>query len=293
MDETHRPSLGLPRPVVYRQAPYPPSRCTHRLHTLRRLWPLWLVVALLVVAGAFSAWALTGPRADEAALAALGGDGDGGFYGLGYDGIGYEAVAVEQGSWLSFALAGQAPSTGLILYPGARVDPRAYAVAARMIAASGYRVVIVPMPLNLAILGAERASQVMEAYPDVSQWAIGGHSLGGAMAARYAYSHPQAVAGLLLWAAYPAADNDLSERDLPVVSLYGTRDGLATAADIEASRALLPADAQFIAIEGGNHGGFGSYGAQPGDLAAEITPAEQQRQVIAGSLMLIKAISQQ
>jgi len=260
---------------------------------IRRLWPWVILVCLVISAAAFCGWALSGPRASEQALAALGGDGDGGFYGLGYDGIGYEAVAVEQGSWLSFALAGQAPSTGLILYPGARVDPRAYAVAARMIAASGYRVVIVPMPLNLAILGAERASQVMEAYPDVSQWAIGGHSLGGAMAARYAYSHPQAVAGLLLWAAYPAADNDLSERDLRVASLYGTCDGLTTAADIEASRALLPADAQFIAIEGGNHAGFGSYGAQPGDLQAEISIDEQQRQIVAGTLDLLKAISQE
>ncbi|MFO7696298.1 MAG: alpha/beta hydrolase [Anaerolineae bacterium] len=266
---------------------------TLAMHTLRRLWPLWLVVVLIVVAGAFSAWALTGPRADEAALAALGGEGGGGFYGLGYDGLGYEAVAVEQGRWLSFALAGQAPSTGLILYPGARVDPRAYAVAARMLAASGYRVVIVPMPLNLAVLGAGRADDVIVAYPEVTRWAIGGHSLGGAMAALYAYEHPEAIDGLLLWAAYPAASNDLSVRDLPVVSLYGTRDGLATPDKIAASRALLPPDAGFIAIEGGNHAGFGRYGPQAGDLQAEISIDEQQRQVVAGTLALLERISEQ
>lgn len=259
---------------------------------VRRLWPRVILVCLVISAAAFCGWALSGPRATEQALAALVGEGDAGFYGAGYDGLGYESVNATEGDWLTFTPAAE-PTAGLILYPGARIDPRAYASVARAIAAEGILVVIVPMPLNLAILGAERASQVMADYPGVSRWAIGGHSLGGAMAARYAYSHPQAVAGLLLWAAYPAADNDLSERDLRVVSLYGTRDGLATAADIEASRALLPADAQFIAIEGGNHAGFGSYGAQPGDLVAEITPAEQQRQVIAGSLMLIKAISQQ
>jgi len=264
------------------------------MQTLRRLWPLWLFLALVIVgAGAFVLWALTGPRADAVALAALGGDGDGGFYGLGYDGIGYEAVAVDQDRWLSFALAGQAPSTGLILYPGARVDPRAYAVAARMIAASGYRVVIVPMPLNLAVLGASRADDVIAAYPEVTRWAIGGHSLGGAMAALYADEYPNAISGLLLWAAYPAGSNDLSNRDLPVVSIYGTRDGLATPEQIDASRALLPPRTEFIAIEGGNHAGFGRYGPQQGDLRAEIDIDEQQRQIVAGTLDLLKAISQE
>jgi len=264
------------------------------MHKLRRLWPFWLLLALLVAAGAFAAWALTGPRAEEAALAALGAEGDGGFYGLGYDGVGYEAVAVEQDRWLVFSPVAQPPTTGLILYPGARVDPRAYAVAARMIAAAGgCRVVIVPMPLNLAVLGANRADDVIAAYPEVTRWAIGGHSLGGAMAALYAHDHPEAISGLLLWAAYPAASNDLSARDLPVASLYGTRDGLANPAKIEASWALLPADAQFIAIEGGNHAGFGRYGPQAGDLAAEISVGEQERQVVSGSLLLLKAISVQ
>lgn len=272
---------------------YGPVFCyTSVMHKLRHLLPLWLILALLVVAGAFSAWALTGPRAEELALAALGGEGDGGFYGEGYDGVGYEAVAVEQDRWLSFAPVAQPPATGLILYPGARVDPRAYAVAARMIAAAGYRVVIVPMPLNLAVLGASRAGDVIAAYPEVTRWAIGGHSLGGAMAALYAYDHPETIAGLLLWAAYPAASNDLSSRDLPVVSLYGTRDGLATPDKIEGSRVLLPTGAQFIAIEGGNHAGFGRYGPQAGDLEAEISTDEQERQVVSGSLALLKAITE-
>lgn len=267
---------------------------TRPMHThRRRLWPLWLILALLVVVAAFAAWALTGPRADEAALAALGGEGGGGFFGAGYDGVGYEAVAVEQARWLVFSPVAQPPTTGLILYPGARVDPRAYAVAARMIAAAGYRVVVVPMPLNLAVLGANRADEVIAAYPEVTRWAIGGHSLGGAMAALYADEHPEAIAGLLLWAAYPAASNDLSGRDLPVVSLYGTRDGLATPEQIEASRVSLPADAQFIAIQGGNHAGFGRYGPQAGDLAAEISIDEQERQAVSGSLALLKRISEQ
>ena len=251
---------------------------------LRHRW-LWLLLALLVLlAGGFVLWALTGPSAGPDALAALEGD---------------TRVVVEQGAWLTFAPRDNEPTVGLILYPGGRVDARAYAPLAREIAAEGYRVVIVPMPLRLAVLAPDRATEVMAAFPTVTQWALGGHSLGGAMAARYAYRHaarhaalhPDPVAGLVLWASYPAATDDLSARTLAVTSIYGTRDGLATVDDIQASRELLPADTVFVAIEGGNHAGFGDYGPQSGDLPATISVEEQQRQIVTATVALLRALS--
>lgn len=190
-------------------------------------------------------------------------------------------------NWLVFQPAGATASTGLILYPGGLVDARAYAPAARQIAEAGYLVVIVPMPFKLAFFDAGRATEVMQAFPAIKQWALGGHSLGGAMAAQFAYQHPDQVAGLALWAAYPAANNSLTDRALRVVSIYGTRDGLATGAKIDASRPLLPADTQFVAIEGGNHAQFGWYGKQSGDNDATISRAEQQSQVIAATVGLL------
>ncbi len=183
-----------------------------------------------------------------------------------------------------------AADLGLILYPGGRVDARAYAPAARAIAAQGYRVALVSMPLNLAVLAPDRALQVMATYPGVERWAIGGHSLGGAMAARFAHRHPELSAGLVLWASYPAASNDLSASDLPVVSIYGTRDGLATVEDIQASRALLPAETRWAPITGGNHAQFGWYGEQAGDNAATVTRAAQQRRVVEETLALLRAL---
>ena len=116
-------------------------------------------------------------------------------------------------------------------------------------------------------------------------------ALGGAMASRFAASHPDAVQGLVLWAAYPDASDDLSRRDLRVVSVYGTRDGLATGAQIEASQRLLPATTLWVAIEGGNHAQFGCYGPQAGDSQASISRSSQQDQTVAATLRLLSDLT--
>jgi pimeloyl-ACP methyl ester carboxylesterase len=247
---------------------------------MRKRW-LWavLIVLLAVVVVAplgFVAWATLVPEAMPAAAQALESNGD---------------VQVTRDRWLVFMPAGGSPQAGLIFYPGGRVRPEAYAPFAQDIAAAGYLVVIVPMPLNLAVLGAEAASEVIAAYPDIAHWAIGGHSLGGAMAARFAHNHPDVIDGLVLWAAYPEASMDMSARDLAVVSIYGTLDGLASTADVEAGRALLPPTAEFVAIEGGNHAQFGWYGDQAGDAPATISREEQQRQTVMATLALLARIA--
>jgi hypothetical protein len=242
---------------------------------MRRWWWLLLFIPLLLALG-FVAWALTGPKAMPEAQAVLASD---------------SLVEVEDEKWLTFSPADQEPTTGLILYPGGRIDPSAYAPLARDIAAEGYLVVIVPMPLNLAFLAPNRALEVMADYPEISNWAVGGHSLGGAMAANFANSHPAAVQGLVLWGAYPAGSDDLSDQDLIVTSIYGTNDGLATLDEIFASEPLLPPDTRWVAIEGGNHGQFGWYGSQSGDNPAAISRESQQAQVVQATLELLGSLS--
>jgi hypothetical protein len=239
-----------------------------------------LVIPVLVVAG-YVAWARAQHRPTPEALAALESDA---------------SVEVQPpssargGRWLVFRPVGTKPRTALAVYPGGFVDPRAYAPTARAIAAQGYLVVILPMPLNLAVLGSNRAADVMAVYPEIERWAVGGHSLGGAMAARYVYRSSSAVEGLVLWAAYPAAGDDLSARALAVASIYGTLDGLVTQIKIDASRSLLPPDTQWAAIEGGNHAQFGAYGPQSGDRSATISPEAQQRQVVAATVALLERL---
>jgi pimeloyl-ACP methyl ester carboxylesterase len=244
------------------------------LKQLRKFW--WVLALVPVLAlGGFVVWAETplGPMPE--ANAALTTDG---------------SIAVSMEPWIVFRPEEQ-PGAGLILYPGGRVDARAYAPTARAIAGEGYLVVIVPMPLNLAFFDPDEASAVMAAYPEITTWAIGGHSLGGAMAARFVYQNPNEVEGLVLWAAYPAESDNLSARDLAVVSIYGTHDGLATREKIDASRPLLPPDTRWVALEGGNHAQFGWYGPQGRDNAATISRAVQQEQVIAATVDLLERIA--
>ena len=198
------------------------------------------------------------------------------------------AVAVKREPWLIFTPTEQPAREGFIFYPGGRVAPEAYAPLARALAEDGVLAVIPPMPLNLAILNPDAATAVIAAHPQVQTWAIGGHSLGGVMAARFAYVNPDAVDGLALLAAYPEDQLDLSQRELALATIYGDRDGLATAAEIEASFNRLPSHTQKILIAGANHAQFGWYGAQEGDLPATISRGDQQEQVVAAVLRVLR-----
>lgn len=202
---------------------------------------------------------------------------------------GLEQVGADE-RWLTFVPDGGAPTVGLILYPGGRVDFRAYAPTAQAIADRGYFVALVRMPLSLAIFDPDAAADVIAANLQIERWAVGGHSLGGAMAARFAATHPSAVQGLVLWAAYPAASDDLSQSGLRVVSISASRDGLTTPEKIDASRLLLPPETIWVVIEGGNHAQFGWYGEQSGDNPATISREEQQAQVIEASVALLESL---
>ncbi len=99
--------------------------------------------------------------------------------------------------------------------------------------------------------------------------------------------HPATVDGLVLWASYPAESNDLSARDVAVVSVYGSRDGLATPEEVTASKDLLPPETRWVEIEGGNHAQFGWYGPQDGDLDATISRSAQQAQIVQATTALL------
>lgn len=242
---------------------------------MRRRW-IWIaLIALLVVGFGAGAWALRPAAPMPEALAAMESD---------------QFVMVTADDLLVFQPVNQVTKGGFIFYPGGLVDPRAYAPPAREIAAEGYTVVIVPMPLNLAVLAPDKAGDVLVSYPAIETWVIGGHSLGGAMAARFTYRNPEKVEGLVLWAAYPASSDDLSDWGGVVASIYATNDGLTSLEDIDASRALLPPDSAFTAIEGGNHAQFGWYGEQRGDNMAMISREAQQKQIVDATVSLLQAI---
>ena len=151
------------------------------------------------------------------------------------------------------------------------------------LAEQGYLVVVPRMPLNLAVFAPARADDVLAAHPEVTHWAVGGHSLGGAMAAQYASKASASVGGLALWGAYPPASVDLHDAPLRAAVIYADGDGLSSEAEVTAAWQRLPPETTWTLIVGGNHAGFGWYGPQRGDGAATLTREEQQAQAVAAT----------
>jgi hypothetical protein len=196
-------------------------------------------------------------------------------------------VDVQTDGWLVFRPQAQEPTTGFILYPGALVDPRAYAPSAYAIAAQGYLVVIVPMPFGLAMFDVNRASQVIVKYPSIKHWAIGGHSLGGVAAATFVKTNPGEIQAIVFWASYPT--DSLNNSRLIALSIYGTND--SSVDQLLGTRNLMPPTTQWIVVEGGNHAQFGYYGIQSGDGVATISREAQQTQVIQATVDILKQIN--
>lgn len=232
----------------------------NNLKTIWRYAAAASVLALLILGTIFVFWASDAAPASQTALQAMESDA------LVY-------VSPENGWVIFFPAENPRPEAGFVFYPGGRVDYRAYAPVLKLIAGQGYFVALVPVPLNLAFFDINAPARVQAEYPEIQNWFVGGHSLGGVAASSYAATHPD-IKGVVFFASYPANDT-LIEMGMPALSIYGTDDGLATVDKVSDSRALLPADARFVAIEGGNHSQFGSYGLQAGDNEAAIPPDEQ------------------
>lgn len=199
------------------------------------------------------------------------------------------AAEVERG-WYVFSPEAD-PIAGFIFYPGGLVDPAAYAPLMQRLADAGVLAVIVPMPLDLAVFNSSAAADVIDAYPSIDRWIIGGHSLGGAMAAEFASANPDAVDGLVFLASYPAQSTDLSALDIRALSVYGTEDGVAGDVFTD-SLERLPADTESLVLDGGNHAQFGDYGPQKGDGAATMSREEQQRRTAEAIVGLAETIAE-
>ena len=171
----------------------------------------------------------------------------------------------------------------LVLYPGARVDPRAYAVLARAIAEEGHRVVVLKCPFDIAFLCPQPPDPA--ALSD-DAWAVAGHSLGGVVASQVADSEATAD-GLIFWASYPLPDLS-SRNDLHVASVFGESDGLTTFRDVTSRKDLLPADTVYTVIPGAIHSYFGDYGEQPGDGQPSVDRNVAQAEIVRATVAALQ-----
>ncbi|OKP77508.1 alpha/beta hydrolase [Paenibacillus sp. P3E] len=220
-----------------------------------------LGILIILVAAGFWVWRYLTPytpgiRAENALISAGG-------------------VSVEQNdNWISFE-----PSvtfgTAVIFYPGALVKAEAYAPLAQKIAAAGHPFYIAKMPLNLAVIKSDAAEEIIRVHPKLS-FVLGGHSLGGVMASRFAAEHADQLKGVYFLASYPDEKGSLKDTTLSVLSVLGTEDQVVDQASYNKGRSYLPSNTVYYSVKGGNHAQFGSYGKQKGDGEATISEDEQQ-----------------
>ena len=168
--------------------------------------------------------------------------------------------------------------TAFIFYPGGKVEYTAYEPLMEACAAEGIMCVLMKMPFNLAVLDVKAADGIREQFPEIKHWYIGGHSLGGSMAASYLEDNAEAFDGLILLGSY--STTDLSQTDLDVLSVYGSEDKVLDSEKYNENKKNLPDDFTEVIIEGGCHAYFGVYGPQEGDGTPAISNEEQIRQTV-------------
>lgn len=201
-----------------------------------------------------------------------------------------QVMVVETNETITFTPLAAEPVTGLIYYPGGRVEPQSFAYAASEIAFRGFLVIIQKMPFNLAMLGKDRGYQLTEQHEKIENWYLSGFSLGGITACMSLSEKNTPFSGLILYASYTTKEYDLSGSGLRVLSVTGSNDGLSTVDKIENSKEYLPPGTIFYEIDGGNHTQFAVYGngeLQKGDHEASIDRMEQQDIVVAETVKFL------
>jgi pimeloyl-ACP methyl ester carboxylesterase len=253
---------------------------------LRRVRQVWVTLGVGVTI-VFVGWSLIAYRPSGVARRAATSD---------------DTVAVTRGGGVWSFRSGASSATqghALVFFPGALVDPVAYAPLLRAVARAGFPAYMIELPRRGAFGGADdeevsaRLDRLLMQPVGPQRWVVGGHSRGAVVASRIASERRHGMSGVVLIGTSHPRDVDLSALRIPITKISGTRDGLASREKVEANRALLPAHTRWVWIEGGNHSRFGWYGFQPGDRRAAV-PAEMQRaMMIASVIELVDAASRQ
>lgn len=174
-----------------------------------------------------------------------------------------------QNGYNSYYFDGPGEDTALIFYPGALVETTSYGELMEKLSASGIDCFLIDAPYYMAILEPKAAKYILEDYKEkYTSWYVGGHSMGGVIASKYASYHYEDLDGLILLASYSI--DDLSDTGLEVLSIYGSNDKVLDIESYNENKVNLGTDITEYIIEGGNHAGFADYGEQSGDGQLEI-----------------------
>ena len=156
----------------------------------------------------------------------------------------------------------------VIYYSGGLVQSEAYLYRLGNLAIRlQTRIFLIRPPVNLAILNIDQAQSIVTKYGLKNFW-VGGHSLGGVVACRYAKEHQELVYGIFLFGAY--CDQDIQDFKGRVEVLYGEGDKVLNIDSLNKANSNLPANAITKAAASFNHSSFGNYGPQRNDGNSEL-----------------------
>lgn len=191
-------------------------------------------------------------------------------------------VSVNKDKFITFTPKKSKATKGFIFYPESKVDIKSYAPLAKSIAKNGYKVIIVNSTLNIPILSPNKAKEVINKNKDIKTWVVGGHSLGGVAASKFAIKNKDLISGVVFLASYP--NEELINSHMEVLSIWGSKDGILNLKKLIESKKKLPIDTTYVEIEGGNHSQFGDYGSQNRDNKATINQ-DKQLQITSKSIV--------
>lgn len=258
LEDTFSITMELQRPLLKDEDDESKEKIKHREYRFKKNIKFGLCVLVVIFLIGIINWIVTAYKPGQLALDSLVSD---------------DKVEITVDGNITFTPKGTEATKGFILYPGAKVDAKAYAPLCRKIAENGYEVIILDMYLNFAMLSPNKAEKIIKEHENIKSWVVGGHSLGGVVASRFAANNTN-VDGVVLLASYPSND-DLKQLGKDVVSIWGSKDGVINFANLIESKEKLPKDTTYVEIEGANHSQFGDYGKQKGDYDALISEEEQ------------------
>lgn len=176
--------------------------------------------------------------------------------------------------YISFVPQTMTSKATIFFYPGALVDPFAYAPLCKNLSVRGFETIIVRMPWRMATKGYKLIKE-RHLLSENKRYVIIGHSQGGKMAAQFVFENPNTIDNLILLGTTHPRDIDLSNTETHILKIYGSNDEIARPNDVIMHKSKLPMNTEFYEIKGGNHSQFGYYGCQLGDGKAKITREEQ------------------
>ena len=267
LEDTFSITMELQRPLLKDEDDENKEKIKHREYRFKKNIKFGLCVLVVIFLMGIINWIGTAYKPGQLALDSLVSD---------------DKVEITVDGNITFTPKGTEATKGFILYPGAKVDAKAYAPLCRKIAENGYKVVILDMYLNFAMLSPNKAEKIIKEHENIKSWVVGGHSLGGVVASRFAANNTN-VDGVVLLASYPSND-DLKQLGKDVVSIWGSKDGVINFANLIESKEKLPKDTTYVEIEGANHSQFGDYGKQKGDYDALISE-EKQLEITSNSIV--------